>query len=211
MAGITVSLGLIIDTSIIMIDHYNYYRNRKAFLAILAALLTTIGALIIVFSYRTMKSQPGGFSSVIIINLTVSLFIALLFIPALVDKLPMKSRTGKKLFRSRRRLVQFTQGYGKFIRFSRRPLLKGIFLVFILLCFGIPLHLLPERLKDTAGKDRQGFFPALYNKTLGSRFYQMTLKPKLEPLLGGSLQTVYGAWIIQHQLLQQIPNVPVSM
>ncbi|WP_418535074.1 efflux RND transporter permease subunit [Odoribacter laneus] len=189
MAGITVSLGLIIDTSIIMIDHYNYYRNRKAFLAILAALLTTIGALIIVFFLPEQeRANLVDFSSVIIINLTVSLFIALLFIPALVDKLPMKSRTGKKLFRSRRRLVQFTQGYGKFIRFSRRPLLKGIFLVFILLCFGIPLHLLPERLKDTAGKDRQGFFPALYNKTLGSRFYQMTLKPKLEPLLGGSLR-----------------------
>ena len=45
LAGITVSLGLIIDAAIVMVDHYSYYHNRKAFLAILAALLTTIGSL----------------------------------------------------------------------------------------------------------------------------------------------------------------------
>ena len=45
LAGITVSLGIIIDTAIIMVDHYSYYRNRRVFLSILGALLTTIGAL----------------------------------------------------------------------------------------------------------------------------------------------------------------------
>ena len=49
LAGITVSLGIIIDTSIIMIDHYGYYRDRKAFIAILAAVMTTVGSLAIVF------------------------------------------------------------------------------------------------------------------------------------------------------------------
>ena len=37
LAGITVSLGLVIDASVVMTDHYSYYRNRKAFLAILVA------------------------------------------------------------------------------------------------------------------------------------------------------------------------------
>lgn len=50
LAGITVSLGLVIDSTIVMADHYGYYHNRKAFLAILAAMLTTIGAMIIRYS-----------------------------------------------------------------------------------------------------------------------------------------------------------------
>ena len=49
MAGITVSLGIIIDSTIVMVDHYGYYHNRKAFVGVLAAMLTTIGALVIVF------------------------------------------------------------------------------------------------------------------------------------------------------------------
>lgn len=189
MAGITVSLGLIIDTSIIMIDHYSYYHNRKAFLAIFAALLTTIGALTIVFFLpENQRNNLMDFSSVIIINLTVSLIIALLFIPALLDKLPIRPRTGKKLIRSRRRLVRFTHIYAKFISFSRRPRYKWILITLIILAFGLPVHFLPAKLKDDKDKERKGFFPELYNKTIGSKFYQSTLKPYLEPVLGGTLR-----------------------
>lgn len=189
MAGITVSLGLIIDTSIIMIDHYSYYHNRKAFLAILAALLTTIGALAIVFFLpENQRNNLIDFSSVIIINLTVSLLIALLFIPALLDKLPIKPRNGKKMIKSRRKLVRFTRFYGRSIHFSRR--FRWVYVVFIILLFGIPVHMLPSKLKDKVRKDedRKGFFPELYNSTIGSQFYQNKLKPILEPTLGGTMR-----------------------
>ncbi|WP_251619682.1 efflux RND transporter permease subunit [Odoribacter lunatus] len=189
MAGITVSLGLIIDTSIIMIDHYSYYHNRKAFLAILAALLTTIGALTIVFFLpENQRNNLVDFSSVIIINLTVSLLIALLFIPALLDKLPITPRKSKKLIKSRRRLVKFTRLYGKFITHCRRPRFKWLLIVLILLTFGLPVHLLPTKLKDNKDQELKGFFPELYNNTIGGKFYQNTLKPYLEPLLGGTLR-----------------------
>ncbi len=189
MAGITVSLGLIIDTSIIMIDHYSYYHNRKAFLAILAALLTTIGALTVVFFLpEYQRNNLIDFSSVIIINLTVSLLIALLFIPALLDKFPIVPRTGKKMIKNRRRTVLFTHLYGKSILFSRR--IKGVFVLLIILAFGIPVYMLPPKIKDKKNKDkdREGFFPELYNKTIGSPFYQNTLKPIIDPALGGSLR-----------------------
>lgn len=191
MAGITVSLGLIIDTSIIMIDHYSYYHNRKAFLAILAALLTTIGALLIVFFLpENQRNNLIDFSSVIIINLTVSLLIALLFIPALLDKLPISPRKNKKLLRTRRRLVKFTRYYHRFIGFSRRKYVKTFLIILIILIFGIPIHLLPTKLKDPTNKnkDREGFFPELYNKTIGGQFYQNTLKPILDPVLGGTIR-----------------------
>lgn len=189
MAGITVSLGLIIDTSIIMIDHYSYYHNRKAFLAILAALLTTIGALAIVFFLpEEQRDNLIDFSAVIIINLTVSLLIALFFIPALLEKLPITPRSGKKMIRSRRRLVHFSRFYGRSIVLSRR--FRWLFILLMILGFGLPVHLLPAKMKDPKdpNKDREGFFPELYNKTIGSTFYQSEIKPVIEPFLGGSLR-----------------------
>lgn len=87
LAGITVSLGIIIDSSIIMVDHYSYYRNRRVFVSILGALLTTIGALGIVWLLpEKQQANLTDFSLVIVINLVVSLIVALLFIPALLDK-----------------------------------------------------------------------------------------------------------------------------
>lgn len=50
LAGITVSLNLVIDSTIVMTDHILHRRNLKAFLSVLAATLTTMGALVIISS-----------------------------------------------------------------------------------------------------------------------------------------------------------------
>ena len=44
LAGITISLSLVIDNTIVMTDHIRHHHDRKAFLSILAATLTTMGA-----------------------------------------------------------------------------------------------------------------------------------------------------------------------
>ncbi len=88
LAGITVSLGIIIDSSIVMVDHYVRHRDRNVFFAILAALLTTIGALVIIFFLpEGLQKDLYDFAWIVIINLTVSLIVALLFVPALIERL----------------------------------------------------------------------------------------------------------------------------
>lgn len=188
LAGITVSLGLIIDTSIIMIDHYNYYHNRKAFLAIFAALLTTIASLSIIFFLpEETKADLADFAAVIIINLSVSLVIALSFIPALLEKMPIGKRENKKLIKQRRRIIRFTRHYRNFIVWNKRH--KWVLITVFILGFGIPVQLLPEKIKDKeTNKDAVGFFPELYNKTLGSTIYREKIKPVAEPVLGGSMR-----------------------
>lgn len=51
LAGITISLSLIIDNTIVMTDHIRNRHNRGAFIAIFTATLTTAGALMIIFSW----------------------------------------------------------------------------------------------------------------------------------------------------------------
>ena len=49
LAGITISLNLVIDNTIVMTDHIRRRQNLEAFVSVLAATLTTIGALVIIF------------------------------------------------------------------------------------------------------------------------------------------------------------------
>jgi multidrug efflux pump subunit AcrB len=96
LAGITVSLGIIIDNTIVMVDHIRHNGNKKVFLAVLAATLTTIGSLTVIFFLKEQQRlNLVDFAWVMIINLTVSLFVALWFIPALMDKFPLTEQRTK--------------------------------------------------------------------------------------------------------------------
>ena len=191
LAGIAVSFGIIIDTSIVMVDHYSYYRNRKAFIAILAALITTIGSLVIIFFMPDyIKDELNDFSLIIIINLTVALFISLFFVPAIIDKYNYNSKESRRKISSRRKIVGFSRKYFKYIRFTQKR--KWIYITIFILSFGIPVHLLPDRLGDRNWWDRSKpvlkWYEEVYNNTIGSSFYQSTLKKPLEYSLGGTLR-----------------------
>lgn len=98
-----------------MTDHYTRRHNLRAFTSILAATLTTIGALSVVFfmDERTRLSLQD-FVTVVIINLSVSLAIALFLVPALVDRLGIhRVRSGGKFIRLRRHISLVLSRYMK--------------------------------------------------------------------------------------------------
>ncbi len=185
LAGITVSLGIIIDTSIIMVDHYSYYRDRKAFIAILGAVLTTIASLTVVFLLPEQQQLVfGDFAWVIIINLAVSLVISLLFIPAILDRFPLRKPMTAATQRMKNFVAAFNRRYLKSIAWSRRH--RWIFICVLVLGFGIPLHELPTQLRPERDEEPTVWMD-LYNKTIGSKFYQEN-KSIAEKALGGSFR-----------------------
>ena len=108
LAGITISLNLVIDNTIVMTDHILHRRNLKAFVSVLAATLTTIGALVIIFFLdEKIRLNLQDFAAVVIINLAVSLFVALFFVPSMIDKIGLE----KKKRRKRRRFSAQTHFY----------------------------------------------------------------------------------------------------
>jgi len=190
MAGITVSLGIIIDTAIVIADHYTYYGNRKVMFSITGALLTTIGALMLVFFLpEDTRANLTDFIWVIVINLTLSIVIAFLFVPALLEYLPLKNKgVVKNTMKRRRRLVRHTERYERITVWSRNH--RWIYIVALILLFGIPIQLLPNQVrhKNTEqGKDNtKGGLVGLYNKTIGSKWYQRN-KKWFEYPLGGTM------------------------
>ncbi len=225
LAGITISLNLIIDNTIVMADHLLHRHNLKAYLSILTATLTTICALgVVLFLDEGLRASLEDFSWVVIINLAVSLLIALFFVPSLMDKLGMtrkikseKLKIKSNLFRhknirtknrnisknrppyvllffcqkikrklcvfvslcSRKRMaVSFTRIYGHIIRFVCRH--RVIACTLLVLAFGLPVFLLPEKMEDDEG------WHGLYNRTLGSDYYKEKVRPIVNMALGGT-------------------------
>lgn len=192
LAGITVSLNLIIDSTIVMTDHLLNRKNMKAFLSILAATLTTMGALVIIFFLdEKIRLNLQDFAAVVIINLAVSLLVALFLVPALIDKMHLRKRTFKAtklrpafvkhpvtLFK--RAAVYFTRFYRAMIGFLCRW--RVAVCLFMVLLFGLPVFLLPEKLKG------EGKWAQLYNNTLGTPTYKEKVKPVVDKALGGSLR-----------------------
>ena len=193
LAGIAVSFGISIDTAIVMVDHYSYYRNRKAFLAILAALLTTIGSLVIIFFMPDyVKSTLSHFALIIIINLSISLVISLLFVPALIERCHLTSKLVRKEGDRLRRVYRWEQWYMKYIRFVQKK--RWVYILLFVFIFGLPIHLLPPRIgqahyhQPDEEPSEPAWYETLYNGTIGSDVYQNVIREPLETLTGGTLR-----------------------
>ena len=208
LAGITVSLGIIIDTSIVMIDHYGYYRNRKVFLAIFGAVATTVAALLVVLLLpESERANLVDFIWVIVINLVVSLAVAYFFVPALLDYMPLRrsvgtssaSKTsfaepsvssalrptiadGTRPVRSRRRIVRWSHRYEKYIAFGMRH--RWAYIVLLIIAFGIPLCLLPDKIDPSPGKPLTRT-DSLYNRIVSWRPYSDN-KTAIDKVVGTS-------------------------
>jgi multidrug efflux pump subunit AcrB len=185
LAGINISISIIIDSIIVMADHFGYYKNRIVFFPILGALLTTIVALLIIFLLpEDQKRNIVHFVWVIIINLSISTIIAFIFIPSLLEKIKLKQKGITQFgIKSKRRIVYLNLFYGQFINWSRKH--RWIYIIIFILAFGIPVHLLPTEIKIE--ENRNNILSAIYNETIGSQWYQNN-KNVFEKILGGSFR-----------------------
>jgi multidrug efflux pump subunit AcrB len=180
LAGITVSFGIIIDNSIIMVSHLQQKKGLRIFIALLAATLTTLGALSIVFFLKeNQKLLLLDFTYVMFINFSISLVVALLLVPALMERL-VKNQIKTLSVKTLRAISQANQFYCHLINFGKR--LKWAFILLAILGFGIPIGHLPNEIKS------ESKLADYYNKTLGSKHFTTQIRPVLNKLFGGSLR-----------------------
>ncbi|MGN0258554.1 MAG: efflux RND transporter permease subunit [Bacteroides sp.] len=182
LAGITISLNLVIDNTIVMVDHIRRRHNLEAFVSLLAATLTTIGALAIIFFLDDkLRLDLQDFAAVVMINLLVSLLVALLFVPAMIQKIGWGGMKKHKARLWVKRLgVWFSQVYLRLIGWLCRYRVMACLL--LVLAFGLPVFLLPEKMEG------EGHFAAYYNKVFNNSTYKEKVKPIVDKALGGSLR-----------------------
>lgn len=180
MAGITVSLGIIIDSTIVMVDHYSYYRNRKAFLGILAAMLTTIGSLVIVFWLPDyLRHDLRDFSVIVMINLAVALLVALLFAPTLVSRMNYSSHVAGHIGHVRK-VVRFTNIYKRYIAVCQHRVWRWVLPLIVSCAFGGSLKLFIDSLDSNTfrPKDEEKKLNIRAQMPLGGSVHELNDKVK---------------------------------
>ncbi|MGF1534685.1 MAG: efflux RND transporter permease subunit [Bernardetiaceae bacterium] len=179
LAGVAISFGLILDNALVTFDGLHYRRTGSVFLSLVAASLTTISALSLVFLLpEDLQVNLRDFASVVSLSLAISLPIALFFTPA-IYRLLIVSENNKApvLFsQSNRRSLRIFKKYTLLILFLSRHRKKTL-LIWLLL-FGMPVFWLPSGLPNNSW----------YMATIGSDFYQQQLRPYIDRYLGGSLR-----------------------
>ncbi|PHN01278.1 efflux RND transporter permease subunit [Flavilitoribacter nigricans] len=181
LAGLTLSLGIVLDNLIIATDHLYNQKGERIFLALLAATLTTVGALSIVFFISPeYREHLTDFAWVFFINIGVSLLVALFFIPAIIRSRLVFPYSIKNL----RRIVRWNGLLERYIVWISRY--RWLPMVIMVLSFGVPLFLLPVRW------EAQGNIPALYNKVMDG-YYGKKIHPNLSLYFGGALRLFFQA------------------
>ena len=191
LAGITISLGLIIDNAIVMVEHIRSRGNQRVFMAIIAATVTTVISLSAIFFLdERIKLDLADFAIVVIINLMVSMVSAWFLTPALYGSLTTKNFNNLSPGRSSQKRMGERKGFRRIAAASRiyASLISGIqrrqwivWTIFVL-GFGLPVFMLPNKIE---GKSR---WAEMYNKTLGNQWYVEKGKPIVDKIFGGSLR-----------------------
>ncbi len=185
LAGLSISLGLIMDNVIVMLDHLQKRGNTRIFNALLGASLTTIAALMLVFWLpEEDKQNLWEFALIIALNLGVSLLIALFFTPALYQLLysPLAPKGGTFPPSHEGRVgvesvaPSGLEGLSRLLSFLIKY--RKLFNLTVLLMFGLPVFLLPSKWEGQEW----------YNQSIGTDFYQEEIRPYVDKILGGTLR-----------------------
>lgn len=181
LAGITASFGIIIDNSILMVSHLQRQKGLHVFIAILAATLTTLGALSVVFFLKeNQKVLLVDFVYVMLINLSISLAVALFLVPSLMSLIYKTKGKRANFTRRKKRIITLSRWYGRYIAFGQK--FRWAFIMLAILMFGLPVWLVPEKIKG------ESTFAGWYNKTIGSETWQQKIKPVADKALGGAIR-----------------------
>ncbi|RED98405.1 efflux RND transporter permease subunit [Marinoscillum furvescens] len=181
LAGIAISLGIIMDNTIVMTDQLRHGKGISVIRAIVAATLTTIGSLVVVFFLDAQTQlKLVDFTLAMVINLSVSLVITFFFIPALMQQVPLRKRPMAKRFRKSRRIVRFSHLYARLIYWLKGK--RWLLWLILILGFGLPTFLMPNHLKGEA------FYVRWYNEVFGSAMYTEHIRPVSDVAVGGVLR-----------------------
>jgi multidrug efflux pump subunit AcrB len=178
IAGFTISFGMIMDNSIIILDHLIYKNSRKIIIPITAATFTTVAALLLIFLLpEKERLNLTEFSVIVAVTLGCSIVVAIFYIPAIYHSLCGSTKYGgKTTIRKLRIKARILSAYCRTVLFLSHY--RRWIILLLVLAFGLPIFMLPAQ---WSGQD-------WYNKTIGSDFYQEGIRPYSDKILGGSLR-----------------------
>ena len=183
LAGITISMGMIAGNSIVVIDHVLHKKNMQFYPAIVSIILSSIGVISIIFFLNDgQQVKLIDLAWVMIINLGVFLLISFFVIPTLIYNLGL-SKTFVGMHR--KKIIAWNKAYSRIISFGIRNRRRMIILA--ILSFGLPVFKLPAKIENEAAISK------VYNSSIGSDFYNESMRPWVNIIFGGTLRLFFSS------------------
>ena len=180
VAGITMSIGLIADNAVIIVNNVDRTNDRKILVSILASSIVAIGGLSLIFFLDgNFERLLFDFSAAMLINLLVSIPVTYLFVPALfkqfltIDPRPVN----RKVFM---RMIKMREIYSMYLR--KANAFKGVTIVIVILGFGLPIFLLPDKIEEKSK------IATYYNRTWGDEYFAEKIRNQMNIFLGGAFR-----------------------
>lgn len=175
IAGLAISMGILIDGAIVMVDHFHRYRNTTIFRVLLASVLVIAAGISLVFFLpEEQKKNLTDFSYIILLALLSGLLVSMWFTPAFFS-LFIRHNTPTDQTKKQGSLKLFSIYFSVISWIAR---FRKSFIILLLFCFGLPIFMLP------ASSDKKEW----YNKTIGSEYYQQVWKPTIDAWTGGAIR-----------------------
>ncbi len=209
LAALALSLGIIIDNNVVVVENIlRFFEEgretganlikvlntslKEIKLPLIAATLTTIGALIPVFFLPPdLKPYFLQFAETAVVVIAFSLLIAFMFVPVSL-LIFFKFRKNKTFEGGGSFSFRIKKVYERMVTWT--VLHKKITLIFAVWLFGIPLWLLPNNIDTSAGLAKSSpvvnWLAPFYNSTIGSEFYQ-NIRPYVDYGFGGASQLFF--------------------
>jgi HAE1 family hydrophobic/amphiphilic exporter-1 len=186
MAGLILGFGRVVDDSIVVLDNIQRHSTEgptteriqsavaQVFLPVVASTLTTVGAMLpLAFLPEDLKPYFLDFGIAVGVSLLMSLLVSFTLIPTMACHVKLwksqetfMTRTGELLARLYQKMLKVGLKYRKSV------------LATIVLFFGLPIWLLPERI------EAENPAASAYNSIVGNE-YVATARPFINHALGG--------------------------
>lgn len=185
LAGLVLGFGRVVDDSIVVLDNIQRRNDTsdtgivasvaQVRLPVIASTITTIGALLpIAFLPQDLKPYFREFGLAVGIALVMSLIVSFTVIPVMIRNVPAVLATSGRFERIGERILA---AYRKILGWCLRW--RKSVLVVVVLAFGLPVWLLPERI------DAEHLPARIYNAVFASE-PMIAVRPYLDAALGGA-------------------------
>jgi len=116
LSALTIVMGMLIDASIVMAQGYPTSHSRRAAVAVLTAVLTTVASLLLVFMLpEEQRRNLEGFVWTTAISLTVSFLMAWLTVPAMIEQWGITTSDSRTTIDRLRRFLSYQRLFMSFI------------------------------------------------------------------------------------------------
>jgi multidrug efflux pump subunit AcrB len=192
LAGLVLGFGRVVDDSIVVLDNIQRRSSRgvtddgivaavaQVRLPVIASTITTVGALLpIAFLPQDLKPYFREFGLAVGIALVMSLFVSFSIIPVMIRNVPDVLKTSRRCDAAGDLILS---AYRHALRWCLRW--RKTVLVAIVLAFGLPLWLLPDRIEAD-------HLPARIYNFIFSSEPVIVARPYVNSFLGGALHLFF--------------------